>query len=197
MDKTFHGISIGLYQRDIGSEIRYIVHTYSRCDGAITRIEDVAGAMEAIGGMSRADATTVQFSCGQSHLRMCRRLFIEATRIKPDDDMRARPLVTYDEKTDRAITAIPSGAGGYRVLADGPEEGGDTRAKAVARGLAKLTGMVIDTQEGATVRFECGADHRAALGLLLVRALNVRVAMRESDGMSARGILAAPSQGRE
>ncbi len=44
------------------------------------------------------------------------------------------------------------------------------------------------------VAFSCGQSHDALAGLLLPRALNVRVALRDEETAAGRGVLAAPSQ---
>jgi hypothetical protein len=43
------------------------------------------------------------------------------------------------------------------------------------------------------VSFPCGERHDALVGLLLVRAQNLRAALREEELTATRGILAAPS----
>ena len=50
--------------------------------------------------------------------------------------------------------------------------------------------------DGDQVRFPCGSDHHELIGLLMVRALNVRGALREQEAAAARGVLSAPSQQR-
>ncbi len=52
--------------------------------------------------------------------------------------------------------------------------------------------MDTDEEQYDRVGFSCGQSHDAMVGLLLVRAPNVRAAMREVDMMEARGVLAAP-----
>jgi hypothetical protein len=47
--------------------------------------------------------------------------------------------------------------------------------------------------EPAQVAFACGQSHDALVGLLLVRALNVRAVLREEEVQATRGTLAAPS----
>ena len=44
------------------------------------------------------------------------------------------------------------------------------------------------------VVFPCGQVHDALVGLLLVRAPNVRAVLREQEAVASRGVLAAPSQ---
>jgi hypothetical protein len=43
------------------------------------------------------------------------------------------------------------------------------------------------------VAFPCGAEHDALIGLLLVRAQNLRAVLREEEMQSTRGVLSAPS----
>jgi hypothetical protein len=50
----------------------------------------------------------------------------------------------------------------------------------------------VDGQPNQT-RFSCSQEHDDLIGLLLVRAPNVRAAMREAEDMASRGVLAAPS----
>ncbi len=40
--------------------------------------------------------------------------------------------------------------------------------------------------------FGCGSAHDALVGMLLVRALNVRAVIREEDAAAASGVMAAP-----
>lgn len=192
-DPLFHNISIGLYAQNTPDGTRFVVHTYSRRDGARDRIAFVSAAMEIVGGMESADPDTVRFACGCGHLQASRRLFVEVTRIKPGADVRPMSLLIVDKKTDRTITVVANGTGAYEVTADGPEEGRDQRTVTVARGLAKLGSMEYDPQAANTVVFSCGQAHDAVVGVLLVRALNVRTVMREIAEQSARGSLTAPS----
>jgi hypothetical protein len=66
----------------------------------------------------------------------------------------------------------------------------------IVNGLLKLGDMrrvVSDEDTEDCVAFECGCSHDALVGLLLVRAPNVRAIVREQEAMSARGTLSAPS----
>ena len=47
---------------------------------------------------------------------------------------------------------------------------------------------------GSTVAFDCAESHDALVGLLLTRAPNVRVVLREEEMDASRGVLTAPSQ---
>ena len=86
------------------------------------------------------------------------------------------------------------GKGVYRVSADGEGRGAARRVAAIASGLMKLGEMERVGDSSDTVAFACGHSHDALVGLLLVRAPNVRVALREAEMDAARGVLSAPSQ---
>ena len=60
-------------------------------------------------------------------------------------------------------------------------------------GLVKLAEMDSVGESGHEVAFDCNSDHNSLVGLLLVRALNVRAALREHDDSAGRGMLSAPS----
>ncbi|GMQ94229.1 MAG: hypothetical protein BMS9Abin12_1714 [Acidimicrobiia bacterium] len=192
-DPLFHGISIGLYAQDLQDGTRFVVHTYNRRDGARDRIAFVSATLGTIGEMDRVAVDTVRFSCDSEHLPASCRMFLEATRLEFGDDVRPRSLSIFDKKTDRTITVVPSGFGAYEVTANGPQEGRGQRTATVARGLAKLAGIEYDSLAATAVVFSCGQTHDAVIGALLVRALNVRTAMREIEQQSARGSLSAPS----
>jgi len=53
--------------------------------------------------------------------------------------------------------------------------------------------MQIGVSGGDSVTFSCGQAHDALVGLLLVRALNVRAVLREQEMTASRGVLSAPS----
>ena len=58
--------------------------------------------------------------------------------------------------------------------------------------LGEMEGIETDNKD--TVGFACGHSHDALIGLLLIRAPNVRVVLREEEMGAARGVLSAPSQ---
>ena len=62
----------------------------------------------------------------------------------------------------------------------------------IAGGLRKLGDMAESKNENEAV-FSCGGAHDALIGILLVRAPNVRAVMREEDSAARQGVLAAPS----
>ena len=84
------------------------------------------------------------------------------------------------------------------ILSQRKGEGrGATRSitTAIAGGLMKL-GEMEDTGADSrdTVAFDCAHAHDALVGLLLTRAPNVRIALREEEMGASRGVLSAPSQ---
>ena len=96
----------------------------------------------------------------------------------------------FDKKAGCTIAVSSLGEGAYQIAAE--EEGKDRRVSAITGGLIKLGQM--EDQAADRVAFSCGHAHDALLGLLLVRAPNVRAAMREQEQDSSRGMLSAPSQ---
>jgi hypothetical protein len=195
MDPHFHDIAIALYEQRREGGLDFLVHTYSGRDGAAARIASVVEAMKVLGGMESAAGAPnlVRFACNGAHHAACRRLFLEACKLAPGTAHEPRPLSIFDKKSGRTITVDGDGEGLYRVSADGGEDGRARRVAAVAGGLAKLGEMEPVGDAGDRVAFPCGHAHDAPVGLLLVRALNVRTVLRESEQQAARGVLAAPS----
>ena len=192
----FHDISIGLYKRTNGrGNTEFQVHSYSSQEGVDNCLRHVAASMILLGGMEDADGSfTVGFGCGGSHVKACRRVFIEACKVPPGEALQAKPLRIFDKKTERNISLEKlSGREAYRVTADGPEDGRARRVSAVAAGLAKLADLPrVDGEEDLVV-FPCSGGHDPLVGLLLIRALNVRATLREQDSAAGRGVLSAPS----
>ena len=193
----FHDISIGLYKHtNEGGQVQFQVHSYSARQGVDNCLRHVAASMVLLGGMEAAGGYghTVRFGCGGSHVKACRRVFIEACKVPPGEALQAKPLEIFDKKTERKITLEKlSDKEAFRVTADGVEDGKARRIAAVAGGLVKLADLAHVEGEDSLVLFPCSGGHDALVGLLLVRALNVRAAMREQDGAAGRGVLAAPS----
>ena len=194
MDTHFHDISVALYQQMVDGQPQYRVHSYSSIADTARRLETVSASMRTLGGMESAAEELLRFPCGAEHLSGVRRLFLESCKVPPDAEAQQRPLRIFDKKSNIEVTASKLGKGGYRVAAatGDDQETADKRLRLIAGGLVKLGQLIaIDDLE---VAFECGQDHEALLGLLLVRAPNVRAAIREQERTSARGVLAAPSQ---
>ncbi|MBI06623.1 MAG: hypothetical protein CMM54_06535 [Rhodospirillaceae bacterium] len=193
MDKHFHDISLGLYQQaaEDGSA-EYIVHSYADIKGVDERIRFVMRAMQVLGGMEVLANGGLRFACGDSHVTACRRLFLEASKVAPDVMPEVRPMTVYDKKTEYEYSLTLCGNGLYRVAAQAQLDEFARRVNVIAAGLRKL-GNMAETKNEDEVLFSCGAAHDALIGMLLVRAPNVRAVMREEDSAARQGVLAAPS----
>jgi hypothetical protein len=190
MDSHFHDISIALHRQDRDNGPEFMVHTYSGFPGADQRIEFVTRTMAALGDMELTAAGLLRFPCGAEHAQACKRLFLEACKLDPSAGFKKRPLHIFDKKAACNISVSSLGEGVYRVTAENEDQ--DRRISAIAGGLIKLGQM--QDQAADQVAFSCGFAHDALLGLLLVRAPNVRAILREQEQTSSRGVLAAPSQ---
>jgi hypothetical protein len=195
MDTHFHNISIALYRREAGDGPVFQVHSYSSREGTRQRVEFIARAMAVLGGLEPVVGETrrLRFPCRATHPFACRRVFLEACKLDPGLPLEPRPLQILDKKSNRTITVIGQGLGVYRLVADGEEVDKASRVAAVANGLLKLGQMQVSGSEGDSVTFDCGQAHDALIGLLLVRALNVRAILREQEMTASRGVLSAPS----
>ena len=191
MDTHFHDITIGLYRQENAQGTTFRVHTYSQIDGAQARIDSVNHAMRVLGGMEDTDEGLLRFSCGATHLLSVKRLFLESCKLGMDDDVSMRPLTILDKKSGLHISATAQSNAVYKITADSDEKGADRRIRLVAGGLAKL-GELEQVKEDQ-VRCDCGIAHDALIGVLIVRAPNVRSVLRELEQAANRGVLAAPS----
>ena len=193
MDRFCEDITIALYR--VASGMAATVHSYSGRPGVQGRLVWLAEAMRVLSGMRSVgrDGQTVGFSCRSWHELAARRAFLEACKIDPSAALAVRQLATDDGRTGQYITITPLGGGRYRVSAVAEDSTADSRAPAVAAGLAKLAGLDIDAGDATTVSFSCGAPHDEIVGLLLPRAINVRAAFREFEQAASRGVLSAPS----
>ena len=201
IDPHFHDITIGLYRQQTVNATTgraspvFLVHTYSHISGAAERIEGVRAAMQILGGMLRTADGLLYFPCKSAHEAACRRVFLEACKLAPNTPIEPRPLNILDKKSQLTITVDSIGKGVYRVTADGEGRGAARRISAIAGGLMKLGEMEsIETDTKDTVAFACGESHDALIGLLLTRAPNVRIVLREEEMGASRGVLTAPSQ---
>ena len=201
IDPHFHDITIGLYcQQTVDATTgkdfpAFLVHTYSQISGAAERIESVRQAMQTLGGMLRTPDGLLYFACNSAHEAACRRVFLEACKLTSNASVEPRPLNILDKKSQLTITVDSTGKGIYRVTAESDGRGASRRISAIAGGLMKLGEMEsIETDNKDTVAFACAQPHDALVGLLLIRAPNVRVVLREEERESSRGVLAAPSQ---
>jgi hypothetical protein len=191
MDPHFHDISISLYRQD--TIAAYLVHTYSSLASAAERIASVVAAMKALGGLEETDDGLMRFPCGDAHQQAIRRLFLDSCKLAPETDPEPRPLHIFDKKADGTIAISSLGAGLYEAHPQGDVQGAERRVATIARGLIRLGEMEEVADEPNQARFTCGQAHDALVGLLLVRAPNVRAAMREAGEMASRGVLSAPS----
>ena len=194
LDPHFEDVSIGLYRQQDDGEPAYRVHTYSLRPGVEDRIAFVARAMEVLGGMEQDSEGRLRFPCGWDHNLAVKRVFLEACKLDPAGPVEPRPLEILDKKSGLQIKVISEGDGVYRVTAHGEGKDPERRISFIAGGLMKLA--EIDEVSGTLdrVAFPCGYVHDALVGLLLVRAPNVRAVLREQEMAASRGVLAAPSQ---
>ncbi len=195
MDPHFHDITISLYYQESARGPIYLLHTYSRLDRAGARVDSVKKRMIALGGLQEVpESGLLRFACGAGHAFACKRLFLESCKEDPDGPIEIRPLTTLDKKSGLDIRVISLGNGAYQVTAEGDHKDKDRRISVVVNGLRKLGEMSGVEGRPDQVAFPCGASHDALVGLLLVRAPNVRAIVREQEMAAARGVLAAPSQ---
>lgn len=196
IDKNCHDISLGLYLREVEREPRVSVHTYASVPGAQDRVAFLMQALVVMAGLEAAAEQPgwLRFPCGTMHLRALKRGFLDLCKLPSDAPLAPKPMTVFDKKADGDLSAVGVGDGVYAIRPESDDPAGRKRSVAVARGFAKLCEM--EGVEGAEdrVRFPCGADHDALIGLLMFRAQNVRASMQEQEQAATRGILAAPSQ---
>jgi len=195
MDPHFHNISIALYRQEASDGPVFQVQSYSRREGARQRVEFVGRAMALLGGLEpvTGEPCKLRFPCHAEHQFACRRVFLEACKLDPSQPVEPRPLRILDKKSNRTITVTSQGSGVYLLAADGEELDKASRIGAVANGLMKLGQMQVGLSGSDSVAFGCGKAHDVLVGLLLVRALNVRAVLREQEMTASRGVLSAPS----
>jgi hypothetical protein len=199
MDPHCRNISLALYRQQSKSGSEFLVHTYSGLEGGQQRVEFVARAMSILGGMEPApqDPLRLWFPCHAEHRMAVRRIFLEACKLRSEETLGSRPLAIWDKKSNRTVTVTSLGKGMYGLIADGEEEGKASRISAVAGGLMKLGEMAPMEQSADRIAFSCGQPHDSMVGVLLIRALNVRAVLREQEMTASRGVLSAPSAQKE
>ena len=190
MDQNFKEITIGLYRQERDGVPEYLVYSYSGQEGTAQRLSFIVQSMATLADMQITTEGLLRFTCGHRHELACRRAFLEACKLESTTPATVRPLTIFDKKADCDISVTPVGDGVYRVGAQNPDVA--RRIAAIAGGLIKLGQM--DDLATDQVGFPCGQNHDALVGLILVRAPNVRAVMREQEQTSSRGVLAAPSQ---
>lgn len=192
MDPHFSDISIALYRQETDEGTAYLIHTYSAIEGVAERIEFAKRAMVTLGTMESTNRGLLRFPCHEGHGFSVKRLFIEACKIVPDGLVEARPMDIFDKKAGCQIAVHSLGRGVYQVHGEGKGERVAPRVRLITGGLMKLGEM--EERGIGLVAFPCGRSHDSLVGLLLVRALNVRAVFREEEMVAARGVMAAPSQ---
>ena len=196
MDLHFHEVSLGLYRQESDSGPEYLIHSYSSIEGIDTRVAFVRKTAQILGDMVANNDGLLSFSCHFAHSAGTRRIFLESCKIPSSDQPEPRPLTIFDKKAGCNIHVSSLGDGAYEVAAEEADAAAQRRAEVVARGLCKLGEMEPVTEDFKRIAFPCGCSHDSLVGLLMVRAPNVRAALREQEAAAARGMLAAPSQQR-
>lgn len=195
MDSHFHEISIGLYRQQGTQGPEFLVHTYSGLDGARERVEFVTRTMVVLGGMEavEGDGRRARFACNSSHDFACRRVFLESCKWDPAVAVEPKPLTIFDRKSDGNVTVSSLVDGAYRVTGELKSDRAKKRRTAIGAGLVKLGEMEWLEGDEERFAFPCRHSHDKLVGLLLIRALNVRGVEREQQMALARGQLLAPS----
>ena len=196
MDPHFHNITIAFHRQDLDTGPAYLINSYSVKDGTDDRIAFVRGAMQTLGGMVTTSAGLLQFPCGEPHELACRRLFLDACKVDPDSAVNVRPLCVLDKKSGLDMVVSSLGDGFYNVSSKGESKKKASRISALTGGLMKLGELHAVEGRDDQAAFPCGHAHDALVGVLLVRAPNVRAALREQELAATRGVLASPSQQR-
>jgi hypothetical protein len=192
MDRHFHDISIGLYERRQDCDPQYMVHSYSRLNGVRDRLDFLIRAMKVLGGLTRG-GESLRFPCGTGHRLAIRRVFLESCKLSTSNGLVQRPLTALDKKLNCTITVTSLSPGLYQVSAEGLQGNSTSRIESVTNGLKKLAQIEFVAGEPHQVKFACRWPHGALIGLLLPSALNVRAALREEEMAASRGMLVAPS----
>ncbi len=194
MDTHFRDVSLGFYRQSGEDLTKYLIHSYSAVEGIEGRVASVRKAATILGGMECDADRRLHFPCPSEHEAGAKRVFLEACKIGTAESAQARPLEIHDKKAGCRITVSSLGSGAYEVSAESDEEKAHRRVDLIARGLSRLGEMELNADILGRVSFSCGHAHDSLVGLLLVRAPNVRAALREQEAALARGVLAAPSQ---
>ena len=193
MDPHFFEISIAIYRSHGSTSATYVLNSYSQQKGTPDRLLCLADVMRSLGGMLMAEENplSLQFACGHAHQLAVKRLFVEACKVEPGSDFEPWPLWVLDKKNDLTIHADSLGNGRYRCRGDRDGTRESRRIATMTAGLGKLAEVEVDANE---ISFPCGSEHHEIVALLLTRALNVRIALREQEAAATRGVLSAPSQ---
>ena len=193
IDPSFHDISVGLYRKDAGEGPVAVVFSYSGIPGVGARIAFIREAMRVLGGLEDVAGDPdlgLRLPCRGWHNAAMKRLFLDCFRVDPSVGVEPRPLAAPDTRSEQMIALVPQGRGVYRVESTGVTEQEPSRAPAITRALIRL--VELDEVDDTTVAFDCGCDHHELMGLMLVRAQNLRASLREEELTASRGVLTAP-----
>jgi hypothetical protein len=194
MDRHHEDISVGFYVRDGDEGPVGTIHSYSTKEGVDERMASIASAVAVLGGLDvLQDRVSLRFPCSTWHATAARRLFLEACKHDPSEPLEPKALEAPDSRTEQTIVIEALGDGAYEVHARGVTDDTPSRAPAIGRAMAKLAELSVDDGDRVIVRFPCGQSHDELIGLLLVRAQNLRAVLREEEMKASRGVLAAPS----
>ncbi len=195
MDLHFHDISIALYRREGVAGLEVLVQSYSRRAGTQERLEFIAEAMTILGGMELlpGESLGLRFPRGSDLPVAARRVFLEACKRPTGEEAVPRPLTIFDKKSQSQVQVASLGSGLYEVTLEAKGERASRRSGAIAAGIAKLSGAGLVEGHPAQVALPNGQSIDALVGLLLVRALNVRAIVRQEEAAASRGVLSAPS----
>lgn len=194
LDEHCAAISVALYRREQEAGPEYLVHSYSQKDGTVARLAFIGRGLEVLAGLQPVAERPgwLTFPCGGTHERALRRAFLDVCRLSNDEALEHLPLQRFDKKADCEMAVRTRNDGDYQIAAVEETEMAARRVKAIARGFAKLFELSAVEEDESAVRFTCGGNHEALLGLLFFRAQNVRSAMKEDEMAASRGTLAAP-----
>ncbi len=192
VDPRFHDVSVGLYRKETEQGPVAVVHSYSGRPGIEARTAFITEAMRVLGGLEAVGGADsgLTLTCHEWHNAALKRLFLDCFRVDAGEELTVRPLVAPDTRSEQTIALVPLGSGVYRVDSTGATDEEPTRAPAITRALVRL--VQLDEVDETTVAFSCGHDHHELMGLMLVRAQNLRAALREEELTAGRGVLAAP-----
>ena len=195
MDPHFHDISIGLYRREGEAALEVLVHSYSRRDGTQERLAFIAEAMTVLGGMEAlsGEPLVLRFPAGSDLPVAARRVFLEACKRPTGEQVAPRPLTIFDKKSQRQVHVSSLGEGLYEVTIEAEGERASRRSAHIAGGIVKLSGAGLVEGHPARVALPNRQSIDPLVGLLLVRALNVRAVVRAEEAAASRGVLSAPS----
>ena len=195
MDSHCGDITIGLYEHlDEAGKPRFQLHSYGANPATAARLKFLAEAMVKLGGMEAVPGgePRVRWPCGHRHVSAAKRVFVEVCKLSKPEQLVVRPLKLDDPKLPGFVTVVGDGTGRYTIASESGT-GDQARLKAICAGYLKLAEMDRWDETETGVRFGCGQQHDALMGLLLYRALNARAALRETEMMASRGVLVAPS----